>query len=206
MFIVLLLLLAAPAHAQTVMDGSDKAISAANLTELKTILEDKLTDPYSAQIRRLKKGWTRNPRGGEREPIVCGEVNSKTPSGGYGGFKPFMMMPGHVPSLGFVMEGDTSDALATTLGGAPGRMCGRDFATEPGVDSAVASPEPPRPNPKDQILGLLKSQIERCLTLPLFLTGMDRFLYRSYGLAWDLMEHSKVYQNYLMVSKANGSH
>ena len=67
------------AAAQTVMDGSDKAIPEAEMTTLTKALRSALVDPFSAQLIELRRA----------SAGICGKINSKNRVGGYDGFRPF---------------------------------------------------------------------------------------------------------------------
>jgi hypothetical protein len=77
---ILLVTIASSAPAQTVVDGSDKGISAEEIKNLLRIVGGSLRDPASAQIDRLKK---------LSEGNICGRANAKTTRGGYAGFRAF---------------------------------------------------------------------------------------------------------------------
>jgi hypothetical protein len=64
-----------------VVDGVAADLSDAEWKSLFDGFSDKLTDPTSAQVRKLARS-TKNG-------IVCGEVNAKNRLGGYVGFVPF---------------------------------------------------------------------------------------------------------------------
>lgn len=66
----------------SVVDGSRGALSYNEQVALYNGLANKLTDPVSAQVRKLRKSTIH--AGG-----ICGEVNAKNRLGGYVGFLPF---------------------------------------------------------------------------------------------------------------------
>jgi hypothetical protein len=55
---------------------------------LKRVVAQNLKDPDSAQFRSLYLHKTK------KRHILCGEVNGKNAFGGYGGFKPFVVVGG----------------------------------------------------------------------------------------------------------------
>jgi hypothetical protein len=67
------------AAAQSVMDGSDKAIPPKEMETLTKALRSTLVDPFSGQLIDLKRV----------EAGICGKINSKNRAGGYGGFRQF---------------------------------------------------------------------------------------------------------------------
>jgi hypothetical protein len=70
-----------PSYPLNVVDGTAPDLSAAEWKSLFDGFSDKLTDPTSAQIRKLARST--------KDGIVCGEVNAKNGFGGYVGFVPF---------------------------------------------------------------------------------------------------------------------
>jgi hypothetical protein len=70
-----------PTYPLNVVDGIVPDLSGAEWKSLFDGFSDKLTDPTSAQIRKLARST--------KDGIVCGEVNAKNKFGGYVGFVPF---------------------------------------------------------------------------------------------------------------------
>ncbi len=79
---MVLFCLAAPAAAQTVVDGSDKNVPPELLRAAVEAAADTLFDPYGAQFRRLQVD--------ENLPAnLCGLVNAKNLNGAFTGFGEF---------------------------------------------------------------------------------------------------------------------
>lgn len=85
--IMLLASIAAPAVAQQVMDGSDKAVDGQIVKQISDGLAKVTKDPYSAQIKDLRP----SPSDGQD---TCGQVNLKNGFGAYTGFQPFIVYAG----------------------------------------------------------------------------------------------------------------
>lgn len=75
-------MMAGPAAAQTVVDGSGSALPAGAIEKLPAIFRSALVDPTSAQISELKPA---------ADGMFCGQVNAKNGMGGYAGARPFAM-------------------------------------------------------------------------------------------------------------------
>ena len=85
--LALLVAFAVPAHAQTIVDGSGKAIPEDVVRAAFAAVTKEFPDPISAQFKGVDF-----PRAGEvilRQGMLCGFVNVKNLFGGYVGFKPF---------------------------------------------------------------------------------------------------------------------
>lgn len=63
-----LVLTATSASAQTVMDGTESAVSAAEMIALREAMAVRLFDPYGAQLRKLNT---------VKSGRVCGQINAK---------------------------------------------------------------------------------------------------------------------------------
>lgn len=74
-------LVASGSQAQSVIDGSDKAIATEALAKLTGLLAQEVHDPRSIQIKNLST----HPRNG----ALCGSFNSKNAFGGYTDFRRF---------------------------------------------------------------------------------------------------------------------
>ena len=80
---MVLLCLAAPAAAQTVVDGSDRNVPPEFLRDaVEAMADEGFVDPYGAQFRRLQLGE-------RRRDFLCGSVNPKNLLGSFVGFSPF---------------------------------------------------------------------------------------------------------------------
>jgi hypothetical protein len=60
---------------------SASSAQALDLAHVKELVGEKLKDPWSAHYRNVR----------ESGPVICGEVNAKGGSGGYGGWLPFLI-------------------------------------------------------------------------------------------------------------------
>jgi hypothetical protein len=86
---VAMMAMAPGASAQQVMDGSDKAVTPADISALMDQLIGKTGDPYAAQLIKLHHS--------PADPAnLCGFVNLKNSNGGYTGFQPFMIYGGNL--------------------------------------------------------------------------------------------------------------
>ena len=75
--------LAAPAAAQTVVDGSDRNVPPELLrAAVEAMADEGFVDPYGAQFRRLQLGE-------RRRDFLCGWINLKNRLGAFTGFSPF---------------------------------------------------------------------------------------------------------------------
>ena len=80
---MVLLCLAAPAAAQTAVDGSDRNVPPEFLRDaVEAMADEGFADPYGAQFRRLQLGEI-------RPDYLCGSVNLKNRLGAFTGFSPF---------------------------------------------------------------------------------------------------------------------
>jgi hypothetical protein len=73
---------------QRIIDDSGKGIPSAHVKEVIDLLAERLTDPLSIQIRKLRQA-SKNQKWDPPHTIYCGEVNGKNRMGGYVGFVPF---------------------------------------------------------------------------------------------------------------------
>ncbi|GAA2888150.1 hypothetical protein GGQ99_004802 [Aminobacter niigataensis] len=87
-----------PAQAQVVVDDSTASVGDVMLKEVVAAMSDRLSDPGSGQLRRLRMF---TPVGADYE-AVCGEFNAKNGYGGYVGFAPFQYLP---PYKRLIMSG-----------------------------------------------------------------------------------------------------
>lgn len=83
MVLLCLAALAAPAAAQTVVDGSDRNVPPEFLRDaVEAMADEGFADPYGAQFRRLQLGEI-------RPDYLCGSINPKNRLGAFTGFRPF---------------------------------------------------------------------------------------------------------------------
>ena len=83
MVLLCLAALAAPAAAQTVVDGSDRNVPPEFLRDaVEAMADEGFADPYGAQFRRLQLGEG-------RPDYLCGWINPKNLLGSFVGFRPF---------------------------------------------------------------------------------------------------------------------
>ena len=84
MVLLCLAALAAPAAAQTVVDGSDRNVPPGSLAAAVEAAADRgLFDPYGAQFRGLQIA-------ADRPDYLCGWINAKNRLGAFTGFRPFI--------------------------------------------------------------------------------------------------------------------
>lgn len=81
-FVVGTLLASSAAFAQEAMDDSAKNMAPEEAQEITKLLIEKTSDPYSAQIIRVR----------QIENGACGLINLKNQYGGFTGFQPFMIL------------------------------------------------------------------------------------------------------------------
>ncbi|MEZ2220735.1 hypothetical protein [Rhizobium sp. RCC_161_2] len=79
---VFVLCIALPAHAQQVVDGSDKNLDQGVIKSIFSSLRSVVADPFSAQIADLKQAKN-------RPELYCGLINLKNGFGAYTGFQAF---------------------------------------------------------------------------------------------------------------------
>jgi hypothetical protein len=85
-------LLAGPATAQTILDRSLTESDSQLLAGIVAALIAETSDPYSAQIIRLR-AYTKEA------DLFCGLINLKNGSGGYTGFSPFSFYDREEPKI-----------------------------------------------------------------------------------------------------------
>lgn len=103
-------------QAQTVID--DSAAQTPRSAEVIRVVASQLRDADSAQIRGLKRIVDDN---------YCGWVNAKTRSGGYAGFRPFIVSlapPAYAIFQGYGNEGQLDPGATVISMPAPGKGCG----------------------------------------------------------------------------------
>ena len=84
---MVLFCLAAPAAAQTVVDGSDKNVPPELLrAAVEAMADEGFVDPYGTQFRRLQLG-------AKKPDYLCGWINPKNRLGSFVGFRPFYFEP-----------------------------------------------------------------------------------------------------------------
>lgn len=86
-FLLAMVGMAAAAHAQQVVDGSDKDFDYPVAKKIAENLDRVTADPYSVQIKGLRKSSS-DPQD------VCGMINMKNGFGAYSGFQPFIIYAG----------------------------------------------------------------------------------------------------------------